>query len=133
MTTESNNSKTIAEYIANGMSANEHCHNFYDWFCKDTSLAAKARGLDTKLKMIIASPRFNVDVNTWRCYYKNNCPMTGRLYDFIGISPNGDGEFFVITPKSGHYSHNGKGSVWSSVHHEIFEGTWKEIKEWIKG
>lgn len=134
MSNDKQSSKTIAEYIANGMSANEHCFNFYDWFCKDSSLALRAKGLDSKLKVIINSPRFNIDVNNWKCYYKNCCPMVGNLYDFIGVSPiEGDGEFFVITPKSGHVSEKGLGDVWSSERGVIFSGTWKEIKDWLKG
>lgn len=132
--TDTNDSATIAEYLANGMSANERCSNFVDWFCSDKSLQLRAKGLDAKLKAIIASPRFNIDPTTWECFYKNCCPMVGNLYDYINVSPvNGDGEFYVITPKSGHVSENGLGDVWSSERGVIFTGTWKEIKQWLKG
>jgi hypothetical protein len=41
---------------------------------------------------------------------------------------------FTITPKSGHKNENGMGSVWGAKEDNfklLFEGTWKEIKNWF--
>ena len=51
------------------------CYNFYDWFCKDSSLKNKA---DTLFR---ASCRFvkklDIDLDKHYVFFKNNCPFNG--------------------------------------------------------
>jgi hypothetical protein len=77
------------------------CFNFYDWFCKDSSLKAKAKTLYNATAKFVK--KFEIDINTHYVFFKNNCPMSGSLYDSFSICniENGDVVYWV-TPKSGH-------------------------------
>jgi len=52
---------------------------WYDWFCKDSSLAKKTK----KMGNIISQLREGGKVNfsSWYVWFKNNCPLNGPLYD----------------------------------------------------
>lgn len=79
------------------------CWNFYDWFCQQTNLKNKSKKLMGYVKRFVkAHPELDLDKhNAW---FKNNCPMSGPLYDDIRISSIGKDSknVWVITPKSGH-------------------------------
>ena len=83
------------------------CFNFYDWFCKDSSLERKANTLFPKVKKFIAA---NPDIDILRTYvfFKNNCPGYGSLYDDFRIC-NDDEVLFTVIPKC---SHSGKAEIW---------------------
>ena len=52
---------------------------WYDWFCKDTSLANKTE----RLGRIVARVKDGgkVDLDASYVWFKNNCPFCGPLYD----------------------------------------------------
>lgn len=52
---------------------------WYDWFCKNTSLVSKTR----KMGKIICQVKRGgkVDLDNMYVWFKNNCPLTGPLYD----------------------------------------------------
>lgn len=52
---------------------------WYDWFCKDSSLAKKTK----RMGNIISKLREGGKVNfkNWYVWFKNNCPLNGPLYD----------------------------------------------------
>ena len=52
---------------------------WYDWFCKDSSLARKTQ----RMGNIISKLREGGKVNfkNWYVWFKNNCPLNGPLYD----------------------------------------------------
>ena len=52
---------------------------WYDWFCKDSSLARKT----AKIGKIISRIKYGgkVKVHSWYVWFKNNCPLDGPLYD----------------------------------------------------
>lgn len=106
---------------------------WYDWFCKDTSLVKKTVSLGSKLKSIIKSPK--LDPANQYVLFKNNCPVRGELYDDFRICDILTGDvIFTIVPKSGHEVHGGKGNVWGRENNfkdPLFEGSWKEIKNWF--
>ena len=52
---------------------------WYDWFCKDTSLAAKTRKMGNIIKDIRDGGK--VDLDGCYVWFKNNCPLNGPLYD----------------------------------------------------
>ena len=62
---------------------------WYDWFCKDSSLAAKTK----KLGNIIKGIHYGGKVRVHECYvwFKNNCPLNGPLYDDFRIANISDG------------------------------------------
>jgi hypothetical protein len=94
------------------------CFNFYDWFCKDTSLERKSRSLFAKVKKFIkANPQ--IDTTEVYVFFKNNCPMVGPLYDDFRICTP-DRVVYTVTPKCGH---SGKAEIWGSENN--FEGPLK--------
>jgi hypothetical protein len=78
-----------------------HCSGFYDWFCSDGALEAKARKLMPKaIKFAKAK---GIDLDRHYVWFKNNCPMNGPLYDDFRIASLETGDnVFTVTPKCGH-------------------------------
>ena len=56
---------------------------WYDWFCKDTSLYNKLKKMGPTICKIKDGGKVNLD-KTY-VFFKNNCPMTGPLYDQFKI------------------------------------------------
>ncbi len=84
------------------------CYNFYDWFCKDTALKAKADKLFKQAKRWVKF--HNTDTEKVYVFFKNNCPAFGPLYDDFRICDIETGNvIWTITPKCGH---SDKAEVW---------------------
>jgi hypothetical protein len=85
------------------------CHNFYDWFCRDSSLAGKSRTLFKKVKTFLKhNPQ--IDIDSHYVFFKNNCPMNGPLYDDFRIVDIETGNvIYTVIPKC---SHSGKAEIW---------------------
>jgi len=56
---------------------------WYDWFCKDSELARRLKPMAAFLKKIAEGDRFSLTENY--VFFKNNCPMVGKLYDSFSI------------------------------------------------
>jgi hypothetical protein len=84
------------------------CYNFYDWFCKDTSLKNKSIKL---FKQVKRWAKFrNTDTEKVYVFFKNNCPVGGPLYDDFRICDVETGNVvWIVIPKCGH---SGKAEVW---------------------
>ena len=101
---------TLADQMsawAQGQSAlYPHCHDFYDWFCTDASLARRAKTLQGQVsKFVNAMSKAGKPINCSKVYafFKNNCPMSGPLYDSFSICDVNTGDvLFWVTGKSGH-------------------------------
>lgn len=52
---------------------------WWDWFCKDASLANKTRKMGKIILKVKEGGK--VDLNNWYVWFKNNCPLNGPLYD----------------------------------------------------
>jgi len=77
------------------------CYNFYDWFCKDTSLKSKA---DKLFPMAIKfANKMGIDLDKHYVFFKNNCPVGHPLYDDfrIGKKENGWVELTVAQKEPG--------------------------------
>ena len=73
------------------------CYNFYDWFCRDTSLRTKADKLFKATKTFVK--KMNVNVENTYVFFKNNCPMNSDLYDDFRICNVKTGKvIWCITP-----------------------------------
>jgi hypothetical protein len=100
------NLKTQLEAFGNNIyldsdGTESHCYNFYDWFCNDNSLKAKADKLFKATAKFIN--KFEIDINTHYVFFKNNCPMSGSLYDsFSIVNIESSDVVYWVTPKSGH-------------------------------
>jgi hypothetical protein len=62
---------------------------WYDWFCRDTSLKNKTKKMGNIIKQIKDGGKVNLD-ETY-IWFKNNCPMSGPLYDDFRIANIHDG------------------------------------------
>jgi hypothetical protein len=81
----------------------DNCFNFYDWFCSDKALEKRAKSLLSKLKFLVNEGLINPDENY--VVFKNNCPMSGSLYDDLRICRISDGDFLGgFCPRTGHKS-----------------------------
>lgn len=52
---------------------------WYDWFCRDTSLAGKTRRMGSIVKQVKSGGK--VDLDSMYVWFKNNCLLSGGLYD----------------------------------------------------
>ena len=57
---------------------------WFDWFCKDSSLANKTKKMGNIIKQIKTGGK--VDLETSYVWFKNNCPLNGPLYDDFRIA-----------------------------------------------
>ena len=83
------------------------CYNFYDWFCKDSSLERKANVLFPKVKRFLREHPA-IDILSTYVFFKNNCPGHGPLYDDFRIC-NENEVIFTVIPKC---SHSGQAEIW---------------------
>ena len=68
---------------------------WYDWFCKDTSLANKTVKIGNIVKQIKHGGKVNLyDTYVW---FKNNCPLKGPLYDDFRIADINTGDVIFTT------------------------------------
>ena len=106
---------------------------WYDWFCKDTSLANKTITLTKKLKTIVSSKKINQD--KMYVFFKNNCPMAGSLYDDFRICNIETGDVvYTITPSCGRTATKGRAEVWGKENEfekPLVSGTWKDVKSFF--
>lgn len=103
---------------------------WYDWFCRETSLANKTKELAPKVKMVAKSSKINV--KTSYVFFKNNCPCEGSLYDDFRICDMESGDvIYTIVPASGYKSDKGISQVWGRENEfaePLVEGSWKDVK-----
>lgn len=52
---------------------------WYDWFCKETSLANKTKRIGNIVKKV--NGKGKISLETMYVWFKNNCPLHGPLYD----------------------------------------------------
>jgi hypothetical protein len=114
-----------------------HCYNFYDWFCKDEALKGRAEKLMPKA--IKFAKKMDLDLDRYYIFFKNNCPMSGGLYDDFRICDMETGDVvYNVTPASGHsgmaevYSkENGfseplfEAETWSELYNKLIPSNWK--------
>lgn len=77
---------------------------FYDWFCADSSLKAKAKRLLPKVRKIAkVMEKAGADLNKYYVFFKNNCPAYGdcKLYDSFSICEMDSGKVvYFIAPRN---------------------------------
>ena len=108
---------------------------WYDWFCKDSSLASKTKKLGKKLASLVGSPKF--DIEKTYVWFKNNCPFIGPLYDDFRIADleTGNTRYTVAyMPKGSHGCQDAHWELYgidNGFKEPIVEGDWKAVKEWF--
>ena len=63
---------------------------WYDWFCKDTSLANKTKRMGQIVKQVKDGGK--IDLDAWYVWFKNNCPLNGPLFDDFRFARQDNGE-----------------------------------------
>ena len=87
------------------------CFNFFDWFCRESSLEGKAKQLFPRVKTFVE--KMGVNLDTTYCIFKNNCPVGGPLYDDFRICDRETGHvIWTVVPKC---SHSGQAEVWGTI------------------
>jgi hypothetical protein len=106
---------------------------WYDWFCRDTSLANKTKSLGTKVLRLMKSSKINPE--TQYVWFKNNCPMNGSLYDDFRIADLETGDvLYTVVPASGHNATLGRAEVWGRENDfkgPLVVGSWKDVKNFF--
>jgi hypothetical protein len=109
------------------------CFYFYDWFCEDSSLERKCKQLLPKVKKFVELGKIDQKANYF--WFKNNCPMNGKLYDDFRISDRKTNNvIWTVIPESGHTVANGKGELWGKVNNfqrALVVGSFNDILEYI--
>ena len=68
---------------------------WYDWFCKDSSLANKTKKMGNIIKQIKVDGK--VDLENSYVWFKNNCPLNSPLYDDFRIADiKNNNNLFVV-------------------------------------
>jgi len=132
--------QTVREYLTDPSKA--RCHNFYDWFCRDTSLPRKAEVLTAKVRQLAASSKINQD--TMYCWFKNNCPMVGTLYDDLRFADCETGDtLYTVIPAVGYEAskrelregkRTGLAEVWGRENNfdgPLVVGTWRDVRKFF--
>ena len=115
------------EWVDNGS------YFFWDWFCSEKALKIKSKLLMTKADKVIS--KLGLDPEKHYVTFKNNCPVSGKLYDSFQICTYDEKGDVVIwcAPSLGYKSEEGKAQlVDMRIRKEGEEGTitcnsWKEL------
>ena len=122
------NKMTIKQQLEKYLNGEKfECHNFYDWFCKETSLEKKSNNLFKKLNSISNTLKF--DINKTYSYFKNNSMLNGNLYDDFRICDLESGVIiYKIVCYIGRYELYGNEN---NFNYPLVEGKWNDIKEFF--
>jgi hypothetical protein len=83
---------------------------WFDWFCRDSSLANKTKKMGNIIKQIKMGGK--VDLETSYVWFKNNCPLNGPLYDDFRIADiENNNNLFVVQIDC----------VWNDSRYTVFE------------
>lgn len=110
---------------------------WYDWFCRDGSLAKKTQKMGNIVRHIRQGGK--IDVRNDYVWFKNNCPMSGPLYDDFRFADLETGEVQMTIQidccwNKHRYSVWGRRGKGKEFEHEkaLFEtDSVKELKEWL--
>ena len=115
---------------------------WYDWFCREKSLLGKTKGLLPRIRKIVKlqealPPKCRkVNIDNMYVWFKNNCPMSGSLYDDFRFADMASGAtMYTITPKSGFTHKFGTSELWGKENEfsgPLVIGTWKDILDYFR-
>jgi hypothetical protein len=128
------NSESITSLLSRELTDEEINDLWYDWFCKNTSLVNKGRKLINKLKQVVKNNNGKFDPEKTYVFFKNNCPIYGKLYDDFRICDIETGDvIFCIIPRSGFDEDCGQAQAYSaSIAEYVAKGTWKDVINYFK-
>lgn len=100
----------ITSFLLEDKILDTSCFYFYDWFCKKSSLEKKAKSLMPKVIKFVKIK--GIDLNNTEVFFKNNCPMVGKLYDDFRISDKDGNLLYTVVPSCGHKRTQGEAELW---------------------
>ena len=129
MSSKLNFKAQLAAFRANAPEYVEDSYFFYDWFCSEKALKIKSKLLMTKAEKIMS--KLGLDPETHYVFLKNNCPMSGKLFDSFSICTYDEkGDVVVwVAPSLGYKSQEGKAQMVDFRDYETREFTGKAGKE----
>ena len=77
---------------------------WYDWFCKESSLANKTKRMGRIIKQLKDGGKVNLE--SMYVWFKNNCPLVGPLYDDFRIADIETGETLFTIQIACHHSNS---------------------------
>lgn len=103
---------------------------WFDWFCKDSSLANRTKKLGKRVIQIAKGKRFNND-ETY-VFFKNNCPMAGGTYDSFSICEMETGNvlFWIGSPSAYTKNYEVFGPE-NNFTDPLVAGNWNDIKAYF--
>ena len=107
MSSKLNFKAQLAAFRAQAPEYVEDSYFFFDWFCQDKALKIKSKLLMTKAEKVMS--KLGLDPETHRVFFKNNCPVDGKLYDSFSIVEMGErGEVVAwVAPSLGYKRQEG--------------------------
>jgi len=130
--------QTVTSFITNFVNGNYDASDintqidagWFDWFCKDSSLAKRTQTLGKKVIQISKGNKFNNDEHY--VFFKNNCPCSGGTYDSFSICDMEEGNviFHIASPNSRSNNWEVYGKL-NNFEEAIIEGSWLEVKKWF--
>ena len=70
---------------------------WYDWFCKDSQLERRGKRLMKILAFFVAKEKLSEKyLSDKYVFFKNNCPLVGKLYDQLSICEMGTGTVIYV-------------------------------------
>ena len=105
------------------------CYNFYDWFCRDTSLRTKADKLFKATKTFVKKMKINTE-NTY-VFFKNICPIAYPLYDDFRICDIKTGKVLWCIAPSRIINEKSVCEIWGNDNKGVFKNlyTGKNMRE----
>jgi hypothetical protein len=111
---------------------------WYDWFCRTSTLPYKTTVMTQRLRGFLKAAGDKIDLDTHYVWFKNNCPMVGRLYDDFRIAKlDNNNVVYNVVPATGFQRNFGHAELWMKVNgtftNVIGEGkNFRDVKEFIK-
>ena len=108
---------------------------WYDWWCRPSALRGKTEKLGAKIVRIQKSKRFDSDKSY--VFFKNNCPVVGKLYDQFSICDIKTGNVLFCCQHLEKGSHGCEHAHWElydaskGFREPVVNGTWRDVEKYF--
>jgi hypothetical protein len=132
MSSKLNFKAQMAAFRAQAPEYVEDSYFFFDWFCQEKALKSKSKLLMSKAEKVMS--KLGLNPETHRVFFKNNCPVDGKLYDSFTICNEENDVVIWCAPSLGYASSQGKAELWDMREKDengnpksIVANSWKEL------
>jgi len=129
----------VSKYYADGFAGKDVktmiAAGWYDWFCKETSLANRLKKMVATVKIAAKSALINPE--KVYVFFKNNCPLNGGTYDSFSICDIESGDVlywvgFNVSYDNGKTKYSEVYDVVKSADVPVAKGTINDVKKFFK-